>query len=369
MSDPRIEKLADVLVNYSVAVQPGDQVYINANTVCDPLIKAVYKKVLQAGGNPFTYLVLPEMDELFFQHATDQQLSHYPDPLKLVGENYQVGISIQGHTNTKALSRVDPHKKMLSRRARRDTLTTTLRRMATKEYRWVGTQFPTNADAQEAGMSLHEYEDFVYGACLPDFEDPVGYWQRLSAWQQKVVEWLRGKESVRILGNEIDLQMSIKDRIFINCDGHENMPDGEIYTEPVKNSVEGEVTFSYPAFYDGHEVSGVRLWFEKGRVVKATANTGQDFLLKMLETDEGARYLGEFAIGTNQAITRFSRNTLFDEKLSSSFHLALGAGFTETGGGNESAIHWDMVSDLSKVGEIWVDNQLLYRNGMFLLDF
>ena len=218
-------------------------------------------------------------------------------------------------------------------------------------------------------MSLGDYEDFVLGACLPDMDDPVGYWERFSAWQQKIVDWLKGKERVQVTGPGTDLRLSVAGRAFVNCDGKRNMPDGEVFTGPVEDSVEGHVLFSYPAVYQGREVEGVQLWFEKGRVVKATADKNAGFLAQMLDTDEGARSVGEFAIGTNKGITQFTRSTLFDEKINGSFHMALGKSLPETGGVNESAIHWDMVCDLRDGGEIRVDDQLLYKNGEFVIEF
>ena len=367
--DPRVNKLADVLVNYSVAVKPGDKVLIEGNTVTEPLIKAVYKKVLQVGAHPLVWVRLPGMNELRFRYASDEELESIPEPIKMIFETFEVGVTIWGSENTKALSNVTSDKMVLSKRAETEIMKTSLHRMATGEFRWVGTQFPIHAEAQSAEMGLLEYEDFVYGACLPDIEDPVDYWQRFSARQQKIVDWFMGKEWVRVLGPGTDLQFSILDRVFINCDGHENMPDGEIYTEPVKESVEGQVRFSYPTYYRYREVAGVCLWFKNGKVVKATADKGEDYLLKMLDTDEGSRYVGEFAVGTNQGITQFTKNTLFDEKIFGTFHLALGAGFPETGGGNESAIHWDMVSDLRAGGEIWVDDELVYKDGKFVIEF
>jgi aminopeptidase len=246
---------------------------------------------------------------------------------------------------------------------------TYMRRAAAGELRWVGTLFPTNAYAQDAEMSLSEYEDFVYGACMPDADDPVGYWRRFSAWQEKIVQWLKGKEQVHIVGPETDLRLNIAGRTFINSDGRHNMPSGEVFTGPVEESVEGHVRFSYPAIYQGREVTGVRLWFEGGRVVKASADKNEEFLIQTIDTDEGSHYLGEFAIGTNTGITRFTKQILFDEKIGGSFHIALGAGYLETGSVNESAIHWDMICDLRDGGEIWVDGELLYQNGRFAIEF
>ncbi|MFQ6102187.1 MAG: aminopeptidase [Anaerolineae bacterium] len=369
MTDSRIEKLADVLVNYSVAVQPGDKVVVRGSTLSEPLLKAVYANVLQAGGHPLMMVALPGMEELFFRYASDEQLQHVPEPIKLITETYDVSIGIRGAENTKALSSVDPAKMVLRNQAQTELMKTYMQRSASGELRWVSTLFPTNAYAQDAEMNLSEYEDFVYGACLPDMDDPVGYWYRFSAWQRKIVDWLKGKERVRVIGPETDLRLSIAGRTFINSDGKHNMPSGEVFTGPVEDSVEGHVHFSYPAIRQGREVTGIRLWFEGGRVVKATAKKNEDFLLKTIDTDEGSRYVGEFAIGTNAGITRFTRQILFDEKISGSFHMALGAGYPETGSENESAIHWDMICDLRDGGEIWVDDELLYKNGEFVIDF
>lgn len=313
-------------------------------------------------------VTLNETDELLFRYGSDEQLRHIPEPLKLITEKYDVRISIWGEENTKALSGVDPARMVIRHQARTELMKTFMRRSASGEFRWTVALFPTNAFAQDAEMSLSAYEDFVYGACLPDIEDPVGYWQRFSVRQQKIVDWLNGKEQVRIVGPETDLRLSIAGRLFINCDGRYNMPDGEVFTGPLEDSVEGHVYFSYPAIYEGREVSGIRLWFKDGQVVKASAEKNENFLLKMLDTDDGSRRVGEFAIGTNEGITRFTRQILFDEKINGSFHMALGAGYPETGSKNESAIHWDMICDLRSGGEIWVDNELLYKDGKFVIE-
>ena len=369
MTDSRIEKLADVLVNYSVAVQPGDKVLVRGGTFASPLLKAVYARVLQAGGHPLMLVSLSGTEELFFRYASGEQLQHVPEPLKLVMETYDASIGISGAENTKALSNVDPGKMVLCKQAQAEIMEIFMERAAAGELRWVGTLFPTNAHAQDAEMSLSEYEDFVYGACLPDMDDPVGAWQRFSAWQQKIVDWLKGKGQMRIAGPETELRLSIAGRTFINSDGKHNMPSGEVFTGPVEDSVEGHVYFSYPAIYQGREVSGVRLWIEGGKVVKASAEKNQDFLLQMLDTDEGSRYFGEFAIGTNKGITHFTRQILFDEKINGSFHMALGRSYPETGGKNVSAIHWDMICDMRDGGEMWVDDELLHKDGRFVIEF
>ncbi|MFH0768562.1 MAG: aminopeptidase [Chloroflexota bacterium] len=368
MADLRIEKLAQLLVDYSVAVREGDRVVINGSTLAEPLLKEIYIRVLQAGGHPLMMASLPDTEEIFFRYASDEQLKHVPKPAELIMETYDVRISILAESNTKALSNTEPGKIVLQQRARTKIMDTFMRRSAAGELRWTVAPFPTNAFAQDAEMSLGEYEDFVYGACVPDLNDPIGYWQKFSARQEKIVTWLKGKTSLHVKGPGTDLRLSVAGRTFVNCDGHYNVPDGEIFTGPVEDSIEGNVCFSYPAIYRGREVTGVRLWFEHGKVVKASADKNEDFLLQTLDTDAGSRFVGEFAIGTSQGITRFTREILFDEKIGGSFHMALGAGYPETGSKNKSAIHWDMICDLRKGGEIWVDNERFYQNGKFIID-
>jgi aminopeptidase len=214
-------------------------------------------------------------------------------------------------------------------------------------------------------MSLNEYADFVFGACMVHLDDPVAYWKNISKEQERLVQWLKGKQTITVKGENIDLTLSIKDRTFINADGKKNFPDGEIFTGPVEDAVNGWVKFTYPAIYSGREVDGVELTFKNGKVVKTTAKKGEDYLNSVLDTDAGARTLGEFAIGTNIGITKFTRNILFDEKIGGTVHMAVGAGYPETGSHNESSVHWDMICDVRTGAEIHVDGDLFYRNGEF----
>ena len=368
MSDLRASKLSGLLVDYSVAVQPGDRVVINGGADAGSLVREVYAAVLKAGGHPLLLVSLPGMDEILYRHATDEQLRFVAPPVKEIMETYDVSISIASADNTRSLSGVDPGKIMLRSQGRREILDIFMERAARGELRWTGTLFPTNAYAQDADMSLSDYEDFVYGACMPDLNDPVGYWRNFSTRQQKIIDWLQGKKQVHIKGRETDLRLSIAGRVFRNCDGRHNMPDGEIFTGPVENSMEGHVCFSYPAIYQGREVTGIRLDFAKGKVVQARADKNEEFLLKMIATDEGSCYAGEFAIGTNEGIKKFTRQILFDEKIAGSFHLALGSGYPETGSVNKSAIHWDMICDLREGGEILVDGELFYKDGKFVIN-
>lgn len=367
MSDIRLEKLADLLVNYSVGVKPGDKVVIQGENLAEPLHKAIYAKTLQAGGHPFFLLSPGGIAGPLYRYSSEEQLKHIPPPLKLIYDTYDVMFNVHAEDNTKELSGVDPVKMVIRQQSRVEIRKTFLERSARKELRWVYVIFPTNAYAQDAEMGLEEFEDFVYAACLGDINDPVSHWHRFSARQDKIINWLKGKNTVHVTAPETDLTLSIAGRDFINCDGHLNMPDGEVFTGPVENSINGHVCFSYPAIENGHEVSGIRLWFENGRVVKALAEKNEEFLLKMLDTDEGARHAGEFAFGTNENITRFTRQILFDEKIGGSFHMALGSSYPETGGKNVSAIHWDMICDMRQNGEVIVDGELFYKNGKFVI--
>jgi aminopeptidase len=282
-------------------------------------------------------------------------------------EDVDASISIWTETNTKALTNVDPTKQARAQAARRPISQRFLERAAKKELKWTTTAYPTPAFAQDAEMSLREFEDFLYSAALVHEPDPIAAWQAISKQQQRLVDWLKDKDQIRLVGPDTDLSLSVKGRSWVNCDGHENFPDGEVFTGPIEDSINGHVRFTYPASYSGREVEDVRLWFESGKVVKATAAKNEKFLLAMLDTDERARFLGEFAFGTNQGVQRFTKNILFDEKIGGTVHMALGRGYPETGSQNRSAIHWDMICDLRQDGEVWVDGVLFAKDGRFLI--
>jgi aminopeptidase len=238
-------------------------------------------------------------------------------------------------------------------------------RSATGDLRWVVTLFPTDAFAQDAEMGTKEFEDYIYATTYSDTKDPVKEWNRIHDEQQRIVDHMKGKKQVVVKGPNVDLNLSIEGRTFINSDGQRNMPSGEVFTSPVEDSAEGWIRFTYPAVTRGREVNGIELHFEKGKVVKATAEKNEAFMLSMLDIDEGARYLGEFAMGTNKKINRFIKNILLDEKIGGTIHLALGFGFPEAGAKNKSAIHWDMICDMRQGGTIHVDDELIYDSGDF----
>ncbi|MFZ0547926.1 MAG: aminopeptidase [Candidatus Promineifilaceae bacterium] len=366
MADPRVEKLADILVNYSVSVQPGDDVAILGALETRPLMVEIYRQVIRAGGHPLVLWSDSAMQEIFFKEANEKQLNYVPEARKLVIEKYDCLISLWGGSNTRNLANVDPAKLRLNNQAGTELNKIMMQRSASGDIRWVGGMYPTPAYAQEADMSLSEYEDFVYGACYADKDDPVAEWNRIHDEQQRLVDWLDGKKHVKVKGPNADVTLSIDGRKFINSDGHHNMPSGEIFTSPVDDSTNGWVRFTYPAIYSGREVEGIELRFENGRIVGASAKKNEEFLLSVLDTDEGARSLGEFAIGTNTGIQKFTKSILFDEKIGGSIHMAVGLAFPEANGKNESTIHWDMICDMRDGGKIWVDDELFYDSGEFV---
>jgi aminopeptidase len=367
MADPRVETVAKILVDYSVKVRPNQLVWITGGSEGAPLILAVYQKVLERGAHPFLQVEPEEAEELFYAYASDAQLDYMPPFTMEIVEQIDANIGIWTDVNTKQLTSADPARQSRRAVARRPFSDRFLQRAAKKELRWSGTLYPSQAFAQDAEMSLREFEDFVYGACLVHEPDPIKAWKKISKEQQRVTNWLKKARKVHVVGPDTDLKLEVTGRKWINCDGHENFPDGEIFTGPVEDSVNGHIRYTFPACAYGREVEDVRLQFKDGKVVKATAAKNQEFLLKMLGSDKGARYVGEFAFGTNSGIQRFTKNILFDEKIGGTIHLALGKGYPESGSKNKSAIHWDMVCDLRKGGEVRVDGTLFLKDGKILI--
>ncbi len=367
MRDPRLQKLATVLVRYSVDVKPGQLVRISAPPIAAPLVMDLYREVLAAGGNPFVRMAPDELSEIFFKEASDTQLE-FVNPLSVAEiERVDCSLSIWAETNTRDTTNCNPGRMGMAQAAHKPIMDIFMNRAAAGSLRWNGTLFPTAASAQDADMSLSEYEDFVFSAGLLHLDDPIAAWKKISQRQQRLIDRLAGKTDYRVIAsNGTDVRMSLANRTWINCDGHENFPDGEVFTGPVEDSVEGVIHFSFPANYHGHEVTDVRLKFHRGRVVDASASKGESFLISMLDMDAGARSLGECAIGTNYSITRFTRNTLFDEKIGGTVHFALGAGYPESGNANQSGLHWDMVVDLRQGGRIVVDGETISENGKFV---
>lgn len=367
MQDIRIERWAHTIVHYCLYVQAGETVAIRATPLAVPLVEAVYRELLRVGAYPLPLIELESFEEILLKEGNDNQLSMPHPVLHLMAEHINAQLSIGSKSNTKSLSGVEPSRLAKRRQASQNVSQVLRIREQSKTYRWATTLYPTAAYAQDAEMSLHDFEEFVFDVCFLNDADPIARWKEVSAQQQLLVDWLVGRKWVHILGDGTDLRLSIEDRVFINSDGKRNFPSGEFFTGPVENSAEGIIQFDVPASYEGHAIEGVRLFFCEGKVVEASARQGQALQEQMLELDAGARYLGEFAFGNNPRVHRGIRNTLFDEKMGGTVHLALGSSYPETGGVNQSALHWDMVCDLRSSGEVWVDDVLFLKNGKILV--
>ncbi|MBW8058890.1 MAG: aminopeptidase [Solirubrobacterales bacterium] len=367
MRDPRAEGLARILVGYSTRVKEGEVVSIDGDNAAEPLLLAIYEEVLKAGGQPILNVSLDGQAVSYFKHASDAQLSWISPVAEWMVENVDVRIAVGASTNTRELSAVPPERQMRRQTATGDLLARAMQRSAEGEFRWCYTLYPTSAYASEAEMSLVDYEDFYYGACLATDGDPLTAWERASAETERLAKWVEGHEEVRVTAPGTEITLGIAGRKLVPCDGHHNMPDGELFTGPVEDSVQGEVTFHLPALIGGREVSGVRLRFDSGKVVDASAERGEEFLIELLDTDPGARRLGELGIGTNYAIDRGTREVLLDEKIGGTVHMAVGRSYPESGGVNESAVHTDLVCDLRLGGKIVVDGEDFQVDGKFVV--
>lgn len=367
MADYRIENLARTLVNYSVRVKEGDRVAIRGSVAAEELIREVGRQVLKAGGHPIPTVGVSGWEHLYLSEASEAQLKFINPLYRMVQEEFEGYIHIYSDLNTRERANIPPETLAIRARAFAPVMETYMRRTAEGEFRWVITLFPTHALAQDAEMALEEFEDFVYRATFADQDDPVAAWQKVHDDQQKLVDWLQGKREVVAKGPNVDLRVSIEGRPFRNSDGDRNMPSGEIYTSPVEASVEGWYRGSFPAINGGQEVVGVELNFEAGRVIEAKAERNEDYLHQMLDLDEGSRVMGEFAIGTNMGIQKFTRNILFDEKMGGTMHIALGSGFPELGSQNTSGLHWDIITEMRDGGSIFVDDELFYDSGEFVV--
>ncbi len=367
--DSRIQKMAHVLIHYSTAVKPGERVLIRSTSpAAEPLCQALYEEALKAGGLPVVYMHMSQEDPIALEATADLgQLSDINPMLKLMYETAPVIIRIEADENINDRTAYPLEQQKARANARNELIKIQMRREAAKELRRCTTQFPTFGYAQNAGMSLRQYEDFLYGACKAHLDDPIAAWEAVYAAHERLIAWLQGKEHIQVKGDNIDLELSIKGRTFKNAGGKENFPDGEIFTGPVEDSVNGWVRFTYPAYYQGNEVKGVSLEFRDGLVVDARAESNEAYLLSVLDTDPGARRLGEFAIGTNRDIQQFTGSILFDEKIGGTVHMAVGQGYAETGSVNESLVHWDMICDMRDGGEIIVDGELFYKDGEFVI--
>ena len=369
MSDARVQRLAEVVVHYSLDLQPGELVLIQGPAVAEPLLVELATVATRAGAIARMRVGVAGTDEAFLSRAGEAQLDHMPEWALAEVEHIDARISVHAAWNTREMTGVDPSAMARRSRAATPLMERFMDRSASGDLRWCVTAYPCAAFAQDADMSLDAYADFVYGAAWLDLDDPVAAWRRYADVLRRLADRMAGVRTLRVVGDGTDLTVGVGGRTWIPAVGDRNFPDGEVFTGPVEEETSGTVRFTYPAVMGGREVSDVRLRFEGGRVVESTATTGEDYLHQMLGMDDGATVLGEFAIGTNYAVDRFTKQILFDEKIGGTCHMALGAGYPDTGSVNRSALHWDMVCDLRDGGEIHADGEVIYRDGRFLADF
>ena len=366
MVDQRVSKLAKLFVDYSVNVKPKEKVIIQGSDRAFPLIDELYKACLMNDAYPQILATL-DVEYTFFTYAKEHQLQFVSPFTKFLLENVDVVIGIFCEPNTKRLTNVDPVKIKMHRSARSQLVEIMIRREAEGKFRWGGLPYPSVPEAQEAGMALPEYEDFVYKSCLVEKVDPVAEWKKVRNEQEKICSFLNKAEIIHVLGEDTDLTFNVKGRKWINCSGEKNMPDGEVFTAPLEDSTNGTIRYTFPGIFAGREIEDIKLTFKDGKVVKASAAKGGELLEQLLKI-EGADRLGEVAIGTNYGITKFTKNMLFDEKMGKTIHTAIGFNPTpETGGLNKSALHWDILKDMKKNAEIYADDKLFYKNGKFLI--
>lgn len=372
--DTRIRRMADLLTGYSARIAQGDRVLIEAETKAEPLVRALFEAVLDLGAHPYLQISLSGqisstgLDDVFFERANSDQLNHPSTFRQLAYDDFEARFLIHSSSNTRSLTNIDPQRVAQRRKSLQPILSAQFKRGDRGEFRWVTTLYPTLAHAQDADMSIEDYEDFVFMACHVHNanKNPRDHWMSVEKDQQRWVDAFAGHDQVAVRGPNCDLQFSIRDRTFINASGRRNMPDGEIFTGPVEDSVNGWINFTLPIVFRGIEVQDVQITFENGKAVEIVAQDNQQFIDEILNTDAGASYLGEFGIGTNYGISRHTKNTLFDEKMGGTIHVAFGLGYPRTGSQNKSAIHWDMVCDVRKESEIVLDDEVIYRDGAFL---
>ena len=364
--DERILKHAEILSKYSLDIKKGERLLIWGDIVTFPLIKEIYCQTLKLGAFPQLNITSDEIREISLKHGANDQLKYVPESMLKMVDEIDAGLVIQGASNTRILSQIDAEKIKIEAQGNSVLAEKIFEKYGKGKLKWCETVFPNQAAAQEADMSLVDYENFFYRSLLIDYEDPVKKWKEIDVDQERICSLLDKKKNLKITSKGTELSMAIEGRKWVNCAGKLNLPDGEIFTAPIEDSVEGTIRFSFPGIIDGREIEDIQLTFKKGKVIEAKAKKGSDLLHQLLDTDEGAKYVGEIAVGTNFQIKKFTRNMMFDEKLGGTIHLALGRSIPGSRGQNKSAIHWDLICDMEDSGEIYADGELIYRQSKFI---
>jgi len=355
--DTRTQKLAKLVINYSLGTKEGDNVIIAGSTEAEPFVLALYEETMKAGAHPILRLSVPGLDTIYFKYAKEHHLKKFPEYFDYMVKNAQRYIGINTVANTRELTHVDPG--MIAERSKIIHPITDYIVNERDKIRRSSVGYPCMAKAQEAGMSLRDYEDFVFGACLQD-------WTKLGERIDQILDLFRQGKEVHLLGKGVDLKMKIHGRKALADKGEDNMPGGEVFMAPVRESTEGWIKFDYPAIRSGNEVTGIYVEFKNGRAIKIKAEKNQRFLERMLATDRNSSYIGELGIGMNPKINIFTKDLLFDEKIGGTIHLAFGMAYKENGGGNDSSLHWDIVKDMHH-GEIILDGRTVQKNGKWLI--
>ena len=369
MRDPRYDRLAELVLDHSLRLQAGEVLRIEGDAAAAaPLVVPLHREATKRGAHAYTALELGGLKEVLVEHGSDEQLD-FVSPIELREmDAIDASITIWSESNTRSFTRADTDRRQRQLTAQRQVAIRRRDRIASGEHRWCGTLSPTEGHAQDADMSLEDYEDFVFRACHVLDDDPVEHWRQVGERLQARAGELSSVRELRIVGEDTDLTAVVDGRTWRAAYGRQNVPDGEVYTSPVETGVNGTIRFGFPAVFGGREIDDARLVLENGRVISAEAAGGEEYLRSLLEIDEGANGVGELAFGLNYEIDRFTRNILFDEKIGGTMHLALGMGFEALGGQNRSALHLDLICDLRREGEVYADGELVWRNGQFLQD-
>ncbi len=361
MIDPRITKLADVLINYSTEMKPGEKVLIEAIDVPESIVCELIRLARVAGADPLVTIKNNQIKRSLLIHSTDEQLQAIADVESARMKQVQAYIGVRGSANITELSDVPDDRMKAYQKIWWRPVHGAIR---VRETRWVVLRFPSPSMAQSAGMSTEAFEDFFFNVCTMDYS-------KMATAMKPLQQRMERAEKVKIIGPGTDLHFSVKDIPAVSCDGKLNIPDGEVFTAPVRDSVNGTVQFNTPTVYQGVRHENIKLTFKDGKIIEATGSDTVT-LNKVLDADEGARHIGEFAIGFNPYVTKPMLDILFDEKIAGSFHFTPGAAYEdEADNGNRSQIHWDMVCRQDKAnggGEIWFDDELIRKDGIFATD-
>ncbi len=360
-----MNRYAQLLVHYCLSVRENDVVLVRSTPLATPLLQPLYAEILACGAQAEFLLTFENQDSIFYNNVQESHIADLPHFYPYSAERFTHSLTIDAPYCVKELARVSSSLKSRRRQAFTEVKRRVMQRSADGEFRWALCVFPTESMATEAGMTVPEFESFVQQACFLHTEDAISAWKDLGKTQQRVTDFLNTKSQIRYVGPGTDISFSTLGRKWINSDGKRNMPSGEVFTSPVETSVNGHITFNYPTLYEGRDVSTISLEVVDGVIMSWSAFQGQDVLDEVFQVP-GARVFGEAAIGMNPHIQQPIKDILFDEKIGGSVHMAIGASYPEAGGKNESAVHWDMITDMKNGGHIYADEQLIYKNGLFI---